>query len=70
MPLTPPPSDERPPVSPPRNGSRGGELTREVLQSFDQASARLRVLMQRLVSHLHTFVLDNYLTDTEWRLRH
>jgi maleylacetate reductase len=42
-------------------------LTQEVLQSFDHAPARLRTLMQSLVGHLHTFVLDNDLTEAEWR---
>ncbi|MCW2804141.1 MAG: alcohol dehydrogenase [Propionibacteriaceae bacterium] len=42
-------------------------LTQEVLQSFDHAPERLRTLMQSLVGHLHTFVLDNDLTEAEWR---
>jgi maleylacetate reductase len=42
-------------------------LTDEVLASFDQAPARLRVLMQSLVSHLHAFVRENELTEAEWR---
>jgi maleylacetate reductase len=43
------------------------DLTRDVLASFDGASDRLRVLMQGLVQHLHSFVVETDLTDAEWR---
>jgi maleylacetate reductase len=55
------------PALPPETAQRVQTLTDEVLASFDQAPARLRVLMQSLVSHLHAFVRENDLTEAEWR---
>ncbi|RLV50955.1 hydroxyquinol 1,2-dioxygenase [Nocardioides mangrovicus] len=42
-------------------------LTAEVVASFDDAPDRLRQLTQDLVRHLHAFVLDNDVTQEEWR---
>ena len=44
------------------------ELTNEVLASFDTAPDRLRQLTRSLVRHLHDFVMENDLTDAEWRV--
>ena len=45
------------------------ELTAEVVASFGQAPPRLRTLMQDLISHLHTFVVENDVTEDEWLQR-
>ncbi len=53
---------------PPETRDATAALTREVVASFDQAPDRLRTLTQSLVSHLHAFVMENDLTEDEWKL--
>lgn len=55
------------PDLPPETVALAHELTAEVLASFDDAPERLRRLTRSLVSHLHAFVLENDVTDAEWR---
>lgn len=52
---------------PPETADAAAALTREVLASFDRAPDRLRTLARSLVSHLHGFVLENDLTEDEWK---
>jgi maleylacetate reductase len=54
-------------TSPERITGAAQEHTAAVLASFDQAPARLRTLMQSLVSHLHAFAVENDVTDAEWK---
>ena len=43
------------------------DITSEVLRRFDvTADARLREIMQSLVTHLHAFAREVRLTDKEW----
>ena len=52
--------DQQPTVTPPR-------ITAQAIASFDAApDARLRELMQSLTRHLHAFITEVGLTDTEW----
>ena len=37
------------------------------MASFDSAPQRLRQLTQSLVAHLHAYVVENDLTQAEWR---
>jgi hydroxyquinol 1,2-dioxygenase len=51
----------------PEQQAREGALTDEVVASFaDSESDRFRVVMQSLVSHLHTFAREVRLTEAEW----
>jgi hydroxyquinol 1,2-dioxygenase len=53
-------NDPQPTVTPPR-------ITAQAIASFDTApDARLRELMQSLTRHLHAFITDVGLTETEW----
>ncbi|MFE4967038.1 intradiol ring-cleavage dioxygenase [Streptomyces sp. NPDC056660] len=46
---------------------REGQITRQVLASFDDcADPRLREIMRSLVHHLHAFVREVRLTEGEW----
>jgi protocatechuate 3,4-dioxygenase beta subunit len=56
-----------PPDLPAETVEAAAALTRAVLASFDQAPNRLRTLTRSLVTHLHGFVLENDLTEDEWR---
>jgi hydroxyquinol 1,2-dioxygenase len=48
--------------------AREQELIKRVLASFDGApDARLRQIMQSLVTHLHAFLRDVRLTEQEWK---
>jgi hydroxyquinol 1,2-dioxygenase len=48
--------------------AREHELVERVVRSFDAcADARLRQLMVGLVQHLHAYIRDVRLTETEWR---
>ena len=58
--------DDRPDL-PAETVAAAAQLTAEVVASFGQAPPRLRALMQDLVSHLHTFVVENDVTEDEWR---
>jgi hydroxyquinol 1,2-dioxygenase len=52
--------DPQPTVTPPR-------ITAQAIASFDTApDARLRELMQSLTRHLHAFITEVGLTETEW----
>ncbi len=55
------------PDLPPETVEAADALTGEVLASFDAAPERLRTLAQGLVRHLHGFVMENDLTEDEWR---
>jgi protocatechuate 3,4-dioxygenase beta subunit len=51
----------------PETAEAAATLTRDVIASFEQAPDRLRMLTQSLVAHLHAFVLENDVTQDEWR---
>jgi maleylacetate reductase len=51
----------------PETAEAASALTRQVVASFDQAPERLRTLAQSLVTHLHGFVMENDLTQDEWK---
>ncbi|MDH6532572.1 hydroxyquinol 1,2-dioxygenase [Aurantimicrobium minutum] len=54
------------PISPEQT-QREEELVRTVIASFDDTSdPRLKEIMQKLVQHLHNFVRDVRLSESEW----
>ncbi|MEU3983551.1 maleylacetate reductase and hydroxyquinol 1,2-dioxygenase domain-containing protein [Streptomyces sp. NPDC026672] len=58
----------RRPEGPPSPRAALARLTEEVVASFAHTpDPRLRTLLGDLVRHLHTFVADNDVTDTEWQ---
>jgi hydroxyquinol 1,2-dioxygenase len=52
-------SGSRPPI-------RTDEITEQAVSSFEDAPDRLRQIMQSLVRHLHGFITDVELTESEW----
>ena len=56
-----------PPDAAPAWPRRDHRLTAEVWPASTQAPTGCGTLMQDLVRHLHAFVLENDLTEDEWR---